>query len=113
MDRQATIERIKELIEWALQVRDPDPLLHEIQNQLDEVQCDLQAFEKTIEAAQAFIDTIDLAERTGARIDMPPVQWQALYGLRKALADMDAPLIADPAADTAKVYDNPDEGVPE
>lgn len=32
---------------------------------------------------------------------------------KQTLVDLDAPLIADPTSDTAKVYDRPDEGVPE
>ena len=46
----------------------------------------VRKLEAVAEAAQQFLDTIDLAERTGANVDMPPVQWQALYKLRDMLA---------------------------
>lgn len=42
-----------------------------------------------VEAAQEFLDTIDLAERTGADVIMPPVQWQALYKLRESLVALE------------------------
>jgi hypothetical protein len=49
----------------------------------------VKKLEAVAEAAQEFLDTISLAERTGADVIMPPVQWQALYKLREALAALD------------------------
>ena len=45
----------------------------------------VKKLEDVAEAAQEFLDTISLAERTGADVIMPPMQWQALYRLREAL----------------------------
>jgi len=45
----------------------------------------VKKLEVVARAVQAFLGTIDLAERTGAKVDMPPVQWRALYKLREAL----------------------------
>jgi len=45
----------------------------------------VKKLEVVVQAAQAFLGTIDLAERTGAKVYMPPVQWRALYKLREAL----------------------------
>lgn len=43
----------------------------------------LVRLEKIAQAAREFLATIDLAERTGAPISMPPKQWEALYRLRE------------------------------
>jgi hypothetical protein len=49
----------------------------------------VKKLEAVAEAAQEFLDAVDLAERTGADVIMPPVQWQALYKLKQALAALD------------------------
>jgi len=56
-------------------------LLEELNQKIDCV----KKLEVVAQAARAFLDTIDLAERTGAKVDMPPVQWRALYKLREVL----------------------------
>ena len=59
--------------------------VRELEDELERV----KKLEAVAEAAQEFLDTISLAEHTGADVIMPPMQWQALYKLREALAALD------------------------
>lgn len=48
----------------------------------------MRKLETIANAAREFLDTIELAERTGATVSMPPVQWEALYKLRDAVSKL-------------------------